>query len=1041
MSDLDERLAAAGRLEDSLDERQRQARIQARLFGEAPPVYIDRYRVGDRLGAGAMGTVFAAHDERLDRAVAVKVLRERGDSAAARMLREARALARLSHPHVVTVHEVGQDGDRTFIVMEFVPGTTLAEWQRGRPWRAVLEAYLAAGRGLAAVHAAGLVHRDFKPSNVLVGEDGRVRVADFGLVRAADAVEAGPAPVDPGQRLTASGALVGTPAYMAPEQLRGQSADKISDLFAFSASLYEALAGVRPFVAPEVEAVLARMEAGPPPLPRPVPAGVADAIARGLAHDPARRWASLEALLAALEHGARRRAPWLVPALARGVIAGLAAWSLRTAPTPATPTAPALPAALRQRPDLAARVLALRAPADAAWRQAALEVLGGPVTEQVLRPARGPVSDLQWLGPDDWLLRFMDGTAERWTAGASSPWPGPTLAAACRPTPEAPALPASFVPGSQAGALACAAEGLVDLGPTAATLYPFAGPLRPLGALPAGGHLLTPDGRDILTRVDSGEVLRQTIGSAEPPAPLAGLAGVQRMAAGGAVVAFAQADGHILTWQAGGRPRRVARMDHPAGGLLVSPSGQWLLAWVDGFVRVWDLEVGGEPMQLPGSWRLGVGSFDASGRWLVLVSADSKATLWNLQTEVAHPLVGHSGIVASARFSGGRLVTGGGDGEVRLWTLEGLDGELVGRHRRAIWAATLDPAGDHLATAGMDGVAWIWPLRGGAPVALIGHEKPVFSVHYSRNGARLATGSGDETARVWTSAGAPVATLPGHEGWAYGLDFSPDGRWLATGSRTGVIRLWPAAGGAGRILGDHGGPDRPRRVHTVAFSPDGAWLASAAKSGEVRLWPMAGGPPRLLPPHAGNGHLLYLPDGTLLTLGADADVRQLTTDGGRVLRTLHHPAAVGGVAASADGRWLATSVQGGDVFVWSLADAAAPPRRLGPHAGHAEFLAFDAPAARLLVGTSTGDLRLWRLDDGTSRPLPGHFGGVRFVGFDPAGVPLSAGNDGAVRRWPVDEDEATLRARLARATRVCPTADERAAWFTPAEAAQLGCAP
>ncbi|MEZ4463044.1 MAG: serine/threonine-protein kinase [bacterium] len=494
--------------------------------GEAPRSA--RYR----LGAGAMGTVFAAHDERLDRAVAIKVLRDRGAAAAARMLREARALARLSHPHVVTVHEVGTEGDRTFIVMEFVPGPTLMEWQRGRPWRAVLQAYVDAGRGLAAVHAAGLVHRDFKPSNVLVGQDGRVRVADFGLVRAESAE---PAPVGrlaehPDQRMTASGALVGTPAYMAPEQLRGAGADKSSDLFAFCSSLHEALAGSRPFPGRGIEAVLARMDEGPPALPRPIPAALGEVVARGLATDPAQRWPSMPALLDALEAAAHRRPPWLLlgAALAGlGLVATLALWPEPTArpPEPPEPTEPTAsvadprPPALRARPEISARLLAVRGEGEA-WRQAALEVLNAPLTDVAFEPGRGPVSEVRPLGPGDLLVRFMDGTAGRWRAGALEPWPSPRLPDPCRPPdrPDAAPWPASFSHDAE-GAVACRPDGLVLLGPGEATLYPFEGPPRRLRDLPAGQHLLAPGGEDVLSIQADGSVLRTGLASPIPPRP------------------------------------------------------------------------------------------------------------------------------------------------------------------------------------------------------------------------------------------------------------------------------------------------------------------------------------------------------------------------------------------------------------------------------------------------------------------------------------------------------------------------------------------
>ena len=194
----------------------------------APPPRVDRYEIRRRLGEGGMGVVYAAYDPELDREVAIKLLRLHaadGDTlpARTRLLREAQAMARLAHPNVVTVYDVGEWHEQVFIAME-IAGGTLRAWQDGRPWREVVAMYRDAARGLAAAHAAGLVHRDFKPDNVLIGHDGRVRVTDFGLARAAgepgERAEVGAAMSGMlGTPLTETGTVMGTPAYMAPEQI------------------------------------------------------------------------------------------------------------------------------------------------------------------------------------------------------------------------------------------------------------------------------------------------------------------------------------------------------------------------------------------------------------------------------------------------------------------------------------------------------------------------------------------------------------------------------------------------------------------------------------------------------------------------------------------------------------------------------------------------------------------------------------------------------------------------------------------------------
>ncbi|MDC0719353.1 serine/threonine-protein kinase [Nannocystis bainbridge] len=346
---------------------------------------LTRYVLMRRLGAGGMGVVYLAYDPSLDRKVAIKLLRVApGDGPAhaahARLLREAQALARLSHGNVVAVHDVGSyDADalttmrigprRTdpvpkarsphaggvFLVMEYVPGITLAQWldDRVRGVREIVEVFLAAGRGLIAAHAVGVIHRDFKPGNVLVGETGRICVFDFGLARPAGDVEVNPAgatpdldaPLDPlssslvSGPLTRVGTVVGTPAYMAPEQRGGAAIDERADQFSFCVALYEGLYGNRPFSGDNLFALEAAKSQGrldPPRRAIRVPPAIHRAILRGLSPEPGDRWPSMQALLGALERPLRRdRRRWALAGGGAALIAGAIAFAV-------LPDAPAL---------------------------------------------------------------------------------------------------------------------------------------------------------------------------------------------------------------------------------------------------------------------------------------------------------------------------------------------------------------------------------------------------------------------------------------------------------------------------------------------------------------------------------------------------------------------------------------------------------------------------------------------------------------------------------------------------------------------------
>jgi len=278
---------------------------------------IGRFVIGKQLGVGGMGVVYAAEDPELGRQVAVKLLRGAvaRDSAVAakRIMREARLAARVAHPNLVSIYEVGQHDGRVFIAMELVAGSSLTAWLRERPRspKEILAVFVDAGRGLAAAHAAGVVHRDFKPDNVLVGKDGRARVTDFGLARRG--ADDGTSSTSEDERararrtslseLSNAAAILGTPAYMAPEQHSGANTDPRTDQFSFCVALYEALHGQRPFDGATWEELSESVLAGrvrPPPATSRVPASLQRIVARGLSVRPGDRYASMNQLLEAL---------------------------------------------------------------------------------------------------------------------------------------------------------------------------------------------------------------------------------------------------------------------------------------------------------------------------------------------------------------------------------------------------------------------------------------------------------------------------------------------------------------------------------------------------------------------------------------------------------------------------------------------------------------------------------------------------------------------------------------------------------------------
>ncbi len=320
----------------------------SRLF-DAPvaPVKLGSFTVLDRLGSGAMGTVYSAYDGQLDRKVAIKLL-HRDETDRDRMLQEAQALARLSHPNVVAIFEVGTWERRPFMVMELIDGVTLATWLASarRSWRGVRDVLCDAARGLAAAHRVGLVHRDFKPANVLIDREGRVRVADFGLARPRATGPIVPptlddvlVPTSRSEAVTHSGSLAGTPAYMAPELFEGVAASDRSDQFAFCAVLYEALVGVRPFSGDTIpEIAKSVMDGTFRGWPRDcgVPGFLRRIVERGLARDPAARFASMDEVVALLQREPTRRVRAWALGLGVATVSAVATWSIIRSDEPCT---------------------------------------------------------------------------------------------------------------------------------------------------------------------------------------------------------------------------------------------------------------------------------------------------------------------------------------------------------------------------------------------------------------------------------------------------------------------------------------------------------------------------------------------------------------------------------------------------------------------------------------------------------------------------------------------------------------------------------
>ncbi|PRQ01206.1 serine/threonine-protein kinase [Enhygromyxa salina] len=408
-----------------------------RLCGDAgssaaPGSIIGRYMIRDRLGAGGMGEVFSAHDLELDRVVALKLIHHRGGAGTRtsigheceRLRLEAQSLARLSHPNVVQVYEVGRHQGRTFLAMELINGPTLADWEPDS-LAELVSIYAQAGRGLAAAHAAGLAHRDFKPSNVLIGAEGRVRVVDFGLAVAKQLiVEAAPTigdESDDNRAATRSLAGPGTLPYMAPEQAFMGTGGALADQFSFCVSLFEAIYGARPFPAQGVMELLYRLDtcAVEFPLEPPkftVPRWLKRLLLRGLSRRPEHRFETMDALVAELSRD--RRAIWRRAAFA-GVVAGMTALAVLAgskalrSDAGVQPPEPVLDGVwdAQRRDELSQAFARLARPGEA-------PVAGSPGSAPVAGPAGSGATPAWAAGSEATVLAELDDWSQRWLSEA-----------------------------------------------------------------------------------------------------------------------------------------------------------------------------------------------------------------------------------------------------------------------------------------------------------------------------------------------------------------------------------------------------------------------------------------------------------------------------------------------------------------------------------------------------------------------------------------------------------------------------------------------